>query len=284
MGRPKLLLRAVTSALLNDSNDCEVVVIDDGGSIPAQQTLKHIQDQRLRIFHNKNAAGASGARNFGISKSRGDIIFFLDDDDEIVADYCQRIMKLYPMPDYGFSSYINQVDNQPEQSAQYVSKIRFPDGPIPKNAPIARKLFGFGTGFWIKRSTFKEMGDIDEYLQTNEDTEYGCRLIAANKFGWYSVEPGVIIHHHERTGEGELQHITYSTSSDVRSEFFLYVADKYPEFRKHLGRSYVKHCVRSSHFKKAWKYATEQRSLKNQISFSALIVIKFVGYKLTRKL
>lgn len=282
--RPKFLLRAVTSALLNISDDAEIVVIDDNGSIPAQETLKHIKDKRLLIIQNENLAGASGARNFGVSKSGGDIIFFLDDDDEIISDYCHRIMSLGALPDYGFSSYMNQDDNPSGEVKQWISKIRFPDGIIPNNAPIARKLFGFGTGFWIQRSVFKEMGPIDEYLLTNEDTEYGCRLISANMVGWYSAKPGVVIHMHERVGGNELQHVTEWTSSDARAMFFLHVSDIYPEFRTHLGYCYVKHCVKSSQFKAAWKYALEQKTIMNCIRFSAFIILKFSGYKLSRRL
>jgi len=282
--RPKLLLRAVVSALRSKTKGLEVIVIDDGGIVPAKQTLKHIQDQRLYIVQNQRAAGASGARNFGASKAVGDVIFFLDDDDEINVDYCRRIVALNLSSDYGFSSYMTEVDGHSQPPVQSLSRVRFPEGPIPKSAPLNRQLFGFGMGFWIRRSVFKELGDIDEYLQINEDTEYGCRLIAANKSGWYSAEPGVVVHKHEGVGDGELLHITDRISPEDRAEFFLYVSEKYPEFRSHLGRGYVKYCIKSSQYKKAWGYAAEQKSLIYRINFSVLIVIKFLGYMLTGKL
>jgi len=72
-------------ALLNQTADqkkYEIIVVDDGSHDNTADVLSEIQKQNgsaIKVFHQKNQL-AGIARNYGISKAKGDIILFLDDD------------------------------------------------------------------------------------------------------------------------------------------------------------------------------------------------------------
>lgn len=285
--RPNLLLRAVKSALAALAEDGEVLVVDDRSAPPVDKSLVDFNDPRIRIMRNEAAAGVSAARNFGMRQARGQIVFFLDDDDEIYPTYCPQILHAVntstPSPDYGFSAYELVTDTSDATACPpRAGKVRFPNGLIADTASIKKRTFGFGMGFWIKREVFHKIGGIDENISMNEDTEYSCRLISRRKVGWYSDRPGVLLHSH--MGADDLGQITQRTGPSERSLCFLYLYQKYPDMRSHLGGGYVKHIVKSGHFKTAWDFARSQAKTSQKLQYYALIITKYISYKLTRKM
>lgn len=80
----KFLPRCLDSVLSQTFDDFEVICVNDGSPDNSEKILKQYEnkDKRIKVFKKENG-GLSDARNFGISKARGDYIFFLDSDDFI---------------------------------------------------------------------------------------------------------------------------------------------------------------------------------------------------------
>ncbi len=86
--RAHLLDRAVASLLAQTFRDWELVLVDDGstdntGDVSARLAA---QDRRIRVVHQQNT-GLSGARNAGIARAAGELITFLDSDDEYLLGH-----------------------------------------------------------------------------------------------------------------------------------------------------------------------------------------------------
>ena len=79
--RPRLLERAVASALAQTVEDVQVVVVDDGSAEPVRLAR---QDPRLLVLRNHRPLGASAARNAGLRAAEGNWVTFTDDDDELL--------------------------------------------------------------------------------------------------------------------------------------------------------------------------------------------------------
>lgn len=58
----------------------ELVVVDDGSTIPVAELLAGVEDERLRVVRVPHG-GESRARNAGIEEARGEFIRFIDADD-----------------------------------------------------------------------------------------------------------------------------------------------------------------------------------------------------------
>jgi glycosyltransferase involved in cell wall biosynthesis len=80
--RAHVVATAVRSALCQSLEAMEVIVVIDGPDERTAEVLAEIDDPRLRVRTLPQHAGASGARNAGVSEARGRWIAFLDDDDE----------------------------------------------------------------------------------------------------------------------------------------------------------------------------------------------------------
>lgn len=87
-------LHACLDSILSQSFvDYEVLLIDDGsqdggGAICDQYAQK---DDRVKVFHKENG-GVSSARNLGLDRAKGEWVFFVDSDDELLPDGLQTMV------------------------------------------------------------------------------------------------------------------------------------------------------------------------------------------------
>lgn len=86
--------RAITSVLKQTHPPCEILVIDDGSTDSGPSIVRKINAPRLRIISQRNS-GVSASRNLGIALSKGDLISFLDADDQWLPSYLQTIKNLW---------------------------------------------------------------------------------------------------------------------------------------------------------------------------------------------
>jgi glycosyltransferase involved in cell wall biosynthesis len=79
-GRPSLLRNCVEATLAQRCTfPFELIVIDDGGTPAAQESLNSVLDPRLTVLRVANG-GPAKARNEGIRRAQGTYVAFVDDD------------------------------------------------------------------------------------------------------------------------------------------------------------------------------------------------------------
>jgi glycosyltransferase involved in cell wall biosynthesis len=83
--RERELIEAVRSVLAEDIPDTEVLVIDDSPTHSARDAVRTIDDTRVTysVMPTPSHGKPALVRNFGIRQARGDIVYFLDDDDRV---------------------------------------------------------------------------------------------------------------------------------------------------------------------------------------------------------
>ena len=89
-----LLSRSIGSLLNQTYKNIEVVAVDDGSKDSSLQILKRVaeSDSRLRVIHQENM-GVTKARLTGIRAAKGDLIGFMDGDDEVEPDMYERLIR-----------------------------------------------------------------------------------------------------------------------------------------------------------------------------------------------
>ena len=78
--RKRFVLKAIDSVLRQTVTDHEIVVIDDG-STDGTATALEAYGEKILYIRQENS-GVSAARNAGIRAAQGNLIAFLDSDDE----------------------------------------------------------------------------------------------------------------------------------------------------------------------------------------------------------
>lgn len=89
--RADLLPRAIASVLRQSYSNWELIIIDDGSTDATRSVIRHWLkvELRIRYFYQKNK-GLAGARNAGMRKATGDVLTFLDSDDEYHPDHLNK--------------------------------------------------------------------------------------------------------------------------------------------------------------------------------------------------
>lgn len=186
--RPHLVDRAVRSALAQDEERVEVIVVDDGSSPPFRPALS---DERLRVLRHEESKGGNAARNLGLAHARGEWITFLDDDDELLPHMVRASLETAARstlpPPVSVLTAIEVVDE-----AGRVVEVRRPV-TMPKGrhyslerAPEGRTFLTQNT-LLVRVDLLRDVGGWDENIRTWDHDDLFLRLNPASSLAGSDV-------------------------------------------------------------------------------------------------
>ena len=100
-------LEACLDSLLSQSEkELQILLVDDGSTDGSLAIAKEYaaKDTRVEVFYQSNA-GQSAARNVGLQHAKGEFIAFVDADDKIAENWCERHLEAIEGADYIQSGY-----------------------------------------------------------------------------------------------------------------------------------------------------------------------------------
>ena len=85
--RAQYIVRTITSVTNQSFSDFELIIVDDGSTDSTEELVNELSlnDPRIKYIKSTNM-GVSHARNLGVDNSSGQLIAFLDSDDEWIAN------------------------------------------------------------------------------------------------------------------------------------------------------------------------------------------------------
>jgi glycosyltransferase involved in cell wall biosynthesis len=171
---------AVDSILRQDIDDLEVIVVDDGSTDETAAVVAAYDDPRVRLTSQHNA-GAGAARNTGVALARGDLLTFLDSDDEALPGWLAAYASAFDGGADIVSCAVTDVDAAGRPLA---SPVRRPKD-YGARFGHAVGLFVHGGTYALRRSIFDEVGGFEPSLMSSEHTELAYRLLPmAQERGW----------------------------------------------------------------------------------------------------
>ncbi|MEK5361888.1 glycosyltransferase family 2 protein [Peribacillus castrilensis] len=100
--RASIILRTLDSVLNQSYKNIEILVVDDASTDETESIIQGIDDHRIQYYKLKENTKGTMPRNFGIEKSKGQYIAFLDSDDEWLPDKLELQWKY--MKSFGLDS------------------------------------------------------------------------------------------------------------------------------------------------------------------------------------
>lgn len=181
--RSILLTRAVISALNQNYNNIEVIVVSDGSTDDTDDVVNKLQkvDERLRFIAYMPAKGANHARNIGIIESKGKYVAFLDDDDEWHPHKLDLQMRLFKSDSQiGLSCTAFYAIYEGENTkTQFVPPAQYDSS----KQILISNCVGSTTTVMAKKDLLLQVGMFDELLKAQQDYDLWIRLCQITKIG-----------------------------------------------------------------------------------------------------
>ena len=86
----KYLNKCIDSLVNQTKKELEFILVNDGSTDLSEDIIKSYKDKRIKYFKNKNQ-GIGKTRNFGIDKATGKYLMFLDSDDYLDINACEKL-------------------------------------------------------------------------------------------------------------------------------------------------------------------------------------------------
>jgi glycosyltransferase involved in cell wall biosynthesis len=178
-GRPDYLPEAVRCVAEQTHERVELVVVDDHSPEPIEPAVSDVDVDRLEraevVRHEENR-GANAARCTGISRSMGEFVAFLDDDDLWDSRYLERVVDRFE--DGGSDVGVvlvgaRVVDDDGERIGSVTPAA---DGRVTEAILRGTVQAGSFSRFVVRRSVLDAAGVPDDRLPSLQDKEWHIRL------------------------------------------------------------------------------------------------------------
>jgi glycosyltransferase involved in cell wall biosynthesis len=193
--RAHLIENTIRSVLNQNYPFFELIIVDDGSSDNTEIVVKSIEDERIKYYKKENAERGA-ARNYGVNKSKGNYITFLDSDDLLYPHYFSRALEVLKNNKYpNFFHLAYEMRDENNKLIFTVNNLKSGDvNMLVKGNPLGC------IGMFLKKEiTCEYKFNENRELSGTEDWELWFRVIA--RFGVITdnVICACMIHHKDRS-------------------------------------------------------------------------------------
>jgi glycosyltransferase involved in cell wall biosynthesis len=179
--RPQFLLAAVRSVRRQSRPVDELFIVNDGSpeGVPAE-----LRSADVTVIQNERSRGGAYARNLGAARASGEILMFLDDDDEWTAEkVAAQLVQFDAEPScvLVYSGRRIRSDRAPERVIRQVSSKR--QGNLYPGI-FGANLVGVTSSVAVRRQVFQAVGGFDESLPCRQDYDLWLRVCQQGSVRW----------------------------------------------------------------------------------------------------
>ena len=197
--RPDEVDELLDSLTRQNYKNFEVIIIEDGSSIPCQTVTEKYADKLNVHYFVKPNSGPGQTRNYGAEKSKGDYLIILDSDCIIPEGYFEAIEKelasspagAFGGPDRAHSSFSNM-----QKAINYAMTSFFTTGGIRGGKKKMDKFYPRSFNMGVKREVYQALGGFSK-MRFGEDIDFSIRIFK----GGYACRlfPEAWVYHKRRT-------------------------------------------------------------------------------------
>lgn len=270
--RKNFLLRAVKSVLENTLQPIDIIIVNDGGERVESEDFCYDGSIIIDVVNNQYSKGGNVARNQGVRKAKGDIIFFLDDDDAFTPKSIESRFKYFEDSSVGLVYTGKQlVKSDSLDQVYYVSKPKH-EGILAKTLFEQGNIIGTTSCVALRKTTFEKVGGFDEELLALQDYDLWIRVARECEIK-HDRESNIIYTVHNSNKQISADYQKY-----IQAGIYLY--DKYAQDLKKLrlekqflAARYLRVAMVASKQSSLMQFKYALISLKNKLSLKAFFML-----------
>jgi glycosyltransferase involved in cell wall biosynthesis len=255
---------AIDSALEQDYDNLEVIVVNDGSTDNTDEIAKSYRN-KIKYFSKENG-GVSTALNLAIQNAKGDYISWLSHDDYYLPNKISRQVEelskiedremIIPYSNYRVLDLLRKMEDSDTKLYQIESK------EIPSLTKIdsLKALYSWsihGCSLLIPKQAFTTVGYFDPKLIATQDYHLWFEFINADYLFYHISEVLMVTRHHDEQGSVTKYDIAKSENAKLwRFADKLFSADirNASKRDKHIFKSHCDYKMSSKIYKKVKSY------------------------------
>ncbi len=228
----KYIEKNLLSLIQQTYQEIEIILVNDGSTDGSEKKCKEYskKDKRIRYYYQKNS-GVSSARNYGIKRSKGEYIVFVDADDSLKPDFVEVMIKKITSKDYDMvGCKMVRVNEKGETLYQFDSYE--PKEYSSKSAMQSFFLNKLPIGVWAKIFKKEFIKDIqfDCHLSNNEDKLFLFECLKKGKQYSLIDYVGYLYLNNENSASNIIKLKTIEDMLYVAGKINDFAMEKYPKY------------------------------------------------------
>lgn len=176
--RPDEVDELLDSLTRQTIRDFEVVVVEDGSSVPCKEVVDKYADRLTIHYYNKANSGPGQTRNYGVERANGEYMLILDSDcilpekylEMVEADLLSQKADAFGGPDRAHESFTDV-----QKAINYAMTSFFTTGGIRGGKKKLDKFYPRSFNMGVRKDVYQALGGFSK-MRFGEDIDFSIRI------------------------------------------------------------------------------------------------------------
>ena len=176
--RPDEVDELLDSLTRQTIRDFEVVVVEDGSSVPCKEVVDKYADRLTIHYYNKENSGPGQTRNYGVERANGEYMLILDSDcilpekylEMVEADLQRQKADAFGGPDRAHESFTDV-----QKAINYAMTSFFTTGGIRGGKKKLDKFYPRSFNMGVRKDVYQALGGFSK-MRFGEDIDFSIRI------------------------------------------------------------------------------------------------------------
>jgi len=181
--RPDEAYELLESLTCQTSDDFEVIIVEDGSSVPCKDVVEKFTDRLDIKYFLKENGGPGPARNYGVERAQGEYVLILDSDCVIPTGYISAVdaeLSESPCDAFGGPDSAHDSFSSVQKAISYSMTSFFTTGGIRggKKKGALDKFFPRSFNMGVRRNVYNDLNGFSR-MRFGEDIDFSYRIVEA---------------------------------------------------------------------------------------------------------
>lgn len=177
--RPDEVDELLQSLTKQTCGDFEVLVVEDGSSVPCKYVVEKYRTLLDVHYFNKPNSGPGQTRNFGAERSKGEYLLILDSDCVLPQGYLAAVdeeLRLRPADAFGGPDCAHSSFSPIQKAINYAMTSFLTTGGIRGGKKKMDKFFPRSFNMGVRADVYKSLGGFSD-MRFGEDIDFSIRVL-----------------------------------------------------------------------------------------------------------